>query len=331
MKFSKCLRNILITLTVLSVISFSESRRSSSKTRSRDVTKPVTEYEVKLQIQQANIKLEHNIQIDMESFNQQNYGIQFSLKSGTINNAAFFLVSPNVYHFNFKNTNGINCLNQANFSHDTMHFMVHVNNQDYQINFVFPNGWAFGASVDILSLCNKFRDRWTEHQSKTEQLKQDIMSLYAHITLEETKRANNIKSKTELKGFNEQLSAVLSSVQASVKVTQADIEVVSKQISEIGLKEATESDNLKKLIENIEAEQTKMAIAQAFIDSNNKDSSNIKVIQQSEITNIWNSFKNELDALIGIHSDEDILKQELRDLSSNVVQNSALIMKKLDF
>jgi hypothetical protein len=146
MKFTECMLNIFLALTVLSSVSFSESRRSSSKSRktpedaSEGVSK-LTKYQAKLQIKHLASLKEFDIKMDLDSFDRMNYGIEFSIINGAIIDDAFFLVSPNVYLFNLKHTHGLSCLNQAMFTQDSMHFLVANNNGiNYEVNFIFPNG-----------------------------------------------------------------------------------------------------------------------------------------------------------------------------------------------
>ena len=202
MKFANTFKNIFIALTILSVISLTSSRRSKTKLTTKGDNPAahgakVVEYEVLLQIKDAQTLAEHKIKIDQETFNQMNYGIEFTMETGAITNPAFFLVTANTYLFNFKYAQTINCLNQASFTNKAMHFSVYVNNQSYEVNFVFPNGWAFGSNVDILSMCNKFYDKWSNTQSKRSQLENEIMKLYSHIKLLENTRDANANTKSE--------------------------------------------------------------------------------------------------------------------------------------
>merc|ERR1711957_899187 len=108
-----------------------------------------------------------------------------------------FLVSANTYLFNFKNAHAFNCLNQAMFTHKAMHFSVYMNKKTYDIVFTFPNGWAFGSTVNLGSLCNKFYERWSKTQTKRSELEAEIMKIYSHIKLLKMTRDNNQNNKAE--------------------------------------------------------------------------------------------------------------------------------------
>jgi len=334
MKFANTFKNIFIALTILSVISLTSSRRSKTKLTTKGDNPAahgakVVEYEVLLQIKDAQTLAEHKIKIDQETFNQMNYGIEFTMETGAITNPAFFLVTANTYLFNFKYAQTINCLNQASFTNKAMHFSVYVNNQSYEVNFVFPNGWAFGSNVDILSMCNKFYDKWSNTQSKRSQLENEIMKLYSHIKLLENTRDANANTKSGLQSQNQQLLAAQQQTNSTVIATRKEIEKLGEEINKIGHLQAAENSKLDILESEIKVQEAKMNAEQQFIDDTNGNINNIRIIHDSEINNEWDAFKVYLQKMIDLQSNEDYLKAKLQGYLSNVSGNSAAIMSAL--
>ena len=333
MKFAPTIKNLFIALTVLSVISLATSRRSKTKVAASDAAivhaAKVVEYEATLQIKDATTTTEHQIKIDQDSFNQMNYGIEFSLEKGAITNSAFFLVSANHYLFNFKNVNSFNCLNQATFTVNRMHFSVYINKKEFDIVFIFPNGWAFNAQVNIRSLCNKFYDRWSITQSKRNGLEAEIMKLFSHIKLLQNTQLTNTNTKQGLQTQNSQFEQAILATNSTINSQRDAISKISNDIDKIGFKQADESKKLNDLQEQIKENETKMKNQQDYIDSTKGDISAIKQITDAEINNEWAAFKVVLQKMIDLQSNEDPLKTKLNGYISNVKGNVNSIMSAL--
>ena len=333
MKFTKCMLNIFLALTVLSVISFSESRRSTSKSRKTpedaEVAK-LTKYQAKLQIKKPDSLKEFDIQMDIESFDRMNYGIEFSMKTGAIIDSSFFLVSSNLYLFNLKFTQGINCLNQAMFSENTMHFLVHNHGINYEINFIFPNGWAFGAGKNLQSLCSKFYNRWVAHKSKTGAIKKEIMDLYGYYKLQEQKKAKNIDTRESLQTYNNEIIEEVRYTNSTINANQKDIDRVSQEINDIAIKQNKISEELDLVMIKIKNEQFNIKTHQDYIDAAKMNHGKVPTIQQSSIDNQWNQFKVSLQKLIDIHSEEDPLKATLKGYKINIKENAKNIIAILN-
>lgn len=330
MKFAKVLKNIFLTLTIIALISMSTAKRSSrSKTRVKAETQ-VVNYEAELTIKDASNTETHQIKIDQESFNQMEYGIKFSMEKGSIANHAFFTVSANTYLFDFVHAHNFNCVDQASFTQQKMHFSVHQDKKNYEVIFTFPNGWAFANNANILSLCNKFYDKWNTFKSKRDTLKAEIIKLYNHINLLEQQKAQNIKNKNDLQTLNNNLQQQAVAVNATILASQQKIETITNEIKTIGYQQAAESEKLNKIEAEITTTNAKIANQQKFIDDAQTNINSIKSISQDEINNEWGAFGVVLDKMIAIHSSDDSLKNTLTGYKSNVQSNAANIMKTLN-
>lgn len=321
MKFAKTLKNIFIALTILSVISLSSAKKSSrSKATVHDdvVAAKVITYEAVLTIKDAVASEEHTIKIDQESFNVMNYGIQFSMEKGAIVNPAFFLVAANNYLFDFKYSHSFNCLNQALFTENAMHFAVYSGKKSYDIVFTFPNGWAFGSDVNILSLCNKFYANWTSSQAKRSELESQIMKIYSHIKLLEMTRANNQNTKAGLQTQNGQLDMMIQQTKSTIASEKKEITKISEDINKIGQKSSAQSQILGALSVEIKTQEAKMSSQQNFIEETKGDITHIRKITTSEINTHWELFKTNLEKMINIYSDEDPDKKRLQDYAGNI-------------
>merc|ERR1712032_115109 len=321
----KFIKSIFVALTILSVISLTSAKRSSrakAKVHADAVTTgspKLVEYEASLLIKDADNSNKYQVKLDQDSFNQMNYGIQFSMETGAITNPAFFLVSANTYLFNFKNAHDISCINQATFTTTTMNFSVYVNQKTYDIIFTFPNGWAFGSNVNVLSLCNKFSDKWTSTQSTRNTLSNEIMKLYSHIKLLEMTRTRNQNTKQGLQEQNTMLTTNIQSMNNTVITQRADID-------QIGKKSSAESQKLDAINDQIREKEALLATQQDFVDEARGNMADIRKVSNSEIENEWNSFKVSFQKLINIHSSEDPLKSTLERYISNVKANVNSIM-----
>jgi predicted nucleic acid-binding Zn-ribbon protein len=328
MKFT----SIFVALTILSIISVSYSRTSSrSKTRVADVAAgpKLVEYTATLTIKDETSLKTQVVKIDQESFNQMNYGIQFSMETGAITHPAFFLVTANTYLFDFKHAHAFNCLNQATFTQKSMHFAVNVARKNYDVVFTFPNGWAFGSSVNLATLCNKFYERWTNMKSKRSGLETDIYSTYSHIKMLELTRKNNQNNKAGLLQQNADFAQAILSYNSTVITTRRQITTISREIDSIGAKSATESQKLNTLEDQIRELEAKMVTQQNFIDETSGNISTIHQITESEINNEWSQFSVTLDKMIDLQSQDDPLKSTLNGLKSNVKGNAQSIMNAL--
>jgi len=328
----KFIKSIFVALTILSVISLTSAKRSSrakAKVHADAVTTgspKLVEYEASLLIKDADNSNKYQVKLDQDSFNQMNYGIQFSMETGAITNPAFFLVSANTYLFNFKNAHDISCINQATFTTTTMNFSVYVNQKTYDIIFTFPNGWAFGSNVNVLSLCNKFSDKWTSTQSTRNTLSNEIMKLYSHIKLLEMTRTRNQNTKQGLQEQNTMLTTNIQSMNNTVITQRAGIETISADIDQIGKKSSAESQKLDAINDQIREKEALLATQQDFVDEARGNMADIRKVSNSEIENEWNSFKVSFQKLINIHSSEDPLKSTLERYISNVKANVNSIM-----
>lgn len=248
----------------------------------------------------------------MDSFNQMNYGIEFKVKKGVITNPAFFLVSPNIYLLNFKYVGTINCLNQALFSHNSMHFNAEVHGKSFELTFGFPNGWAFADGDTVLSMCKKFHGRFMEHETKTGKLQGKITQLFNHINLVKIKKEKNINTREKLATFNTHLETHLRTTNSTIQLLRTKVDGVNEEIHKIGRKEAKHQDDLNSYNNQITSEKTKMKLEQKFIEDHNGSLQSIVKVSQSEIDTNWSSFKVDLKKLIDIHSDQDYYKNVLQ-------------------
>ena len=333
MKFTRTLTNIFIALTIIAIVSVS-SRSSRSKTRvAADVVAPIAakliEYEATLLIKDASTSVEHSVKIDQESFNQMNYGIQFALEKGAIIHPAFFVLPGNTYLFDFKYAHSINCLNQAMFTQKAMHFSVYVANKTWDVVFTFPNGWAFGNSVNLANVCNKFYEKWTNTQKVRSSLTEEIMSLFSHIKIQEMQRTRNMNTKSALTATNNQYMGQVGQLNNTIIGNRASINKINQEIDTIGQKSGEEAEKLEKIETEIREHLAKMATQQQFIDDTNGNLSEITKISESEISSEWSSFKVALEKMISIQSSEDPLKAKLQNLVSNPSGNVNAIMNLL--
>lgn len=334
MKFAT-IKSLFIAMTILSIICLSVAKRSSrSKSKLTDAgattaLPKLIEYEATLSIKDDTTTATHNIKLDQEAFNQMDYGIQFSMETGAVTNPAFFLVSANTYLFNFKNAHAFNCLNQAMFTHKAMHFSVYMNKKTYDIVFTFPNGWAFGSTVNLGSLCNKFYERWSKTQTKRSELEAEIMKIYSHIKLLKMTRDSNQNNKAGLQTQNAGLDQNIAAMNTTIIAQRAGIAKISADIDVIGQKSAAESAKLDKLEIQTREQEAILTTQQNFIDETNGEVTEIRVITDGEIANEWNSFKVSLQKMINIQSQEDPLKSTLNGYLSNVSGNVARIMSAL--
>merc|ERR1712032_364979 len=120
-------RSIFVVLTILSVISLALARSKNKYRATANAANPsskLVQYEAHLIIKDEHHTTNYDIKIDQDSFNQMNYGIQFSMEKGAIHNRAFFTTKANTYLFNFKSTHSFSCLNAAMFTQDSMNFNV---------------------------------------------------------------------------------------------------------------------------------------------------------------------------------------------------------------
>lgn len=334
MKFAT-IKSLFVALTILSIISLSLTRRSSSKSKARvnDATNldaKLVEYETTLSINDGTTNTDHKIKIDQESFNKSTYGIQFALETGAITNPAFFLVAANTYFFNFKHVHAFNCLNQATFTTKNMHFSAYLNKKTYDIVFTFPNAWAFGATVNLLSLCDKFSNKWTATATTRNHLETEIMKSFSHIKLLEMNRAANKNTKEGLQAQNTDLDANIKQMEAAITAQRASINTISAELNTIAAQSQTEGTKLENLENQIRENQAKLVNQQEFIDNTNTNIDDIRQIQDSEITNEWNSFKVSLTNMIELQSSVDPLRDTLVGYQSNCKANVASIMSALN-
>merc|ERR1712222_209795 len=309
----KFIKSIFVALTILSVISLTSAKRSSrakAKVHADAVTTgspKLVEYEASLLIKDADNSNKYQVKLDQDSFNQMNYGIQFSMETGAITNPAFFLVSANTYLFNFKNAHDISCINQATFTTTTMNFSVYVNQKTYDIIFTFPN-------------------KWTSTQSTRNTLSNEIMKLYSHIKLLEMTRTRNQNTKQGLQEQNTMLTTNIQSMNNTVITQRAGIETISADIDQIGKKSSAESQKLDAINDQIREKEALLATQQDFVDEARGNMADIRKVSNSEIENEWNSFKVSFQKLINIHSSEDPLKSTLERYISSVKANVNSIM-----
>merc|ERR1719362_881074 len=205
-----------------------------------------------------------------------------------------------------------------------MNFSVYVNQKTYDIIFTFPNGWAFGSNVNVLSLCNKFSDKWTSTQSTRNTLSNEIMKLYSHIKLLEMTRTRNQNTKQGLQEQNTMLTTNIQSMNNTVITQRAGIETISADIDQIGKKSSAESQKLDAINDQIREKEALLATQQDFVDEARGNMADIRKVSNSE--NEWNSFKVSFQKLINIHSSEDPLKSTLERYISNVKANVNSIM-----
>ena len=336
MKFAT-IKLLFVALTILSVISLSSARRSASKSNARvhdggvtTADQKLVEYETNLTIKEGETTTQHKIKIDQESFNHSNYGIQFAMESGAITAHAFFLVSANTYFFNFRNAHSFNCLNQATFTQRTMHFSTYLNKITTEVTFTFPNAWAFGATVNLLSLCDKFYNRWTNTSSKRNQLETSVMRLFSHIHMLEDTRKKNQNTKAGLQKQIGDLDNQIASFTIIVNNQVAAIKKASQGIQKIITQSNEQSAALEKLENSIKENEAMLANQNNFIDETNGNIGDIRQITDSEIENEWSSFKVSLTKMINLQSDVDPLKATLNGLVGNVKANVVTIMSALD-
>merc|ERR1712032_1341457 len=297
----KFIKSIFVALTILSVISLTSAKRSSrakAKVHADAVTTgspKLVEYEASLLIKDADNSNKYQVKLDQDLFN-------------------------------FKNAHDISCINQATFTTTTMNFSVYVNQKTYDIIFTFPNGWAFGSNVNVLSLCNKFSDKWTSTQSTRNTLSNEIMKLYSHIKLLEMTRTRNQNTKQGLQEQNTMLTTNIQSMNNTVITQRAGIETISADIDQIGKKSSAESQQLDAINDQIREKEALLATQQDFVDEARGNMADIRKVSNSEIENEWNSFKVSFQKLINIHSSEDPLKSTLERYISNVKANVNSIM-----
>merc|ERR1712151_830457 len=103
----------------------------------------IVNYEATLLIANNAQSNNYKITIDQDSFNQMEYGIQFSVSEGAVTAPGFFSLGGNKYLFNFKEANEFNCLDQATFTAREMYFSVPAATKDghFTMNdviFTFP-------------------------------------------------------------------------------------------------------------------------------------------------------------------------------------------------
>lgn len=321
MKFAKI---ILIALTIIaSVSSRTYTRRTKSKisSTSGEVGANIINYEAVLSIKDDTNTEIHKIKIDQESFNTVTYGISFSMEQGLINNPAFFLTQANTYQFNFKYANSFDCLNPATISEKQMFFSVTIDKKVYEVTFTFPNGWAFGSSVNLVSVCNKFSEKWTQTQVLRNHLQSQIMQLYGNIDLLEQTKAANINTIAQLQTQNQDLEGLVRATNSSILAQREQIQKISYEISVFENLSLQEQDKLKEYNQKMNEYVKQIQLDQQYIDTNKGKISGIKLITDAEINNEWDSYKLLCTKNLNFYSSEDPIKSKIQGLLGNVKAN----------
>jgi hypothetical protein len=275
------------------------------------------------------------ISLNKASLKDVSSGIQVTLldTKKKIESPAFLSSGNGVYFVPFRSfVSSIECTSSSwIYYKNGLTFFVNNNNDSISFSLGFPKKYfnLLGNTIDdkdAAELCKSISSNISKYVTKAKEIKSIITKNLNNAIALEKERAANIKSKQDMEKYLKEQEALKADLLAKRKKIEEDKAAVDTEIVNIEASKTLKLKQSQNYENDMQGLDDNLLLLEKSVTENSK-ATTFKEIPESQVNELYEKVKAEINNLVKLHSDKDPAVVNFKTFASNVKANKDKIIE----